>query len=602
MAVFQNFGAFFHRPLRKPTVLLNRERFSRRHLHAYLLGEFFRAIYSPDTHVGAMQAFNTIGWLCKQPRIPIARPGEPKPEKLVATEYSSLHPAAWWRDGLSVSEQFESFLSYHTDHPELLSRSIDALSSETPISKEGLPALLQSARDLFHDAWNEWARDYETLTSTWIDLREESKLSVLNAIAHQANALWRKTVIEELAIRRFLPRYGFPIGLQSLTSPDFKHEEKEPVNLERDGILAVSEYVPGSVVLAGGRTYTSRGLVGFWGEKSREREFGVRLWKYSCLLGHSWYRKWQDDSFACAVPECSGIKEDAGKVLLLPKFGYSTAAWDPPSWSGDPERVGRTQIASTSFLTPDQNRIHTDMRFGGILGLKATLCEGGELLASNSGESSLGFAVCTKCGYAESEKKIGTAREHLPRSFESHIPLNKHSGTCWRNGEAPVLRNHHLAAMHVTDLIELDFTTVNHNGLTEAAMTTLGYALKFSGAEMLELDSREIGVTTCRIGHAGRWGLQLFDSAAGGAGHVSELFANGRDWFERALEFMFRDQQHHHQCVTACLRCLLSSASQADYEKGLVQREQTYSVLKTLLRSEDQLIAPEPMQELPVER
>jgi hypothetical protein len=225
------------------------------------------------------------------------------------------------------------------------------------------------------------------------------------------------------------------------------------------------------------------------------------------------------------------------------------------------------------------------MGFAGIRGLTTTLCEGGELLASNSGDSNLGFALCTKCGYADSEKNIGVAREHLPTSFELHVPLRRQKGKCWRNNEAPVLRNHHLAALHVTDLLELDFTTVDHSGLSEATTTTLGHALKFAGAEMLELDAREIGVTVCRVGQAGRWGLQFFDSSAGGAGHVAELFATDRAWFEHTLQFMFRDEEHHRRCVTACLRCLLSSASQTAYESGLLQREHTHSMLQSLLNS-----------------
>src|SRR5262249_7995401 len=90
LAVFQDFGAFFHKPLRKPTVLLNRERFGRRHFNAFILGEFFRAIYAPTEHVGAMQAFNRIGWLCGQPMVPLARPGDPRPERLVDTSYEHL--------------------------------------------------------------------------------------------------------------------------------------------------------------------------------------------------------------------------------------------------------------------------------------------------------------------------------------------------------------------------------------------------------------------------------------------------------------------------------------------------------------------------------
>ena len=107
-------GAIFQgeAPLRKPTVLLNRERFGRRHLNAYFLGEFFRAIYQPTEHVGAMRAFNRIGWLCGQPMIPVVRPAEPRPERLAQISYEHLRKNdMWWEDGLSVAQQFESFLS-----------------------------------------------------------------------------------------------------------------------------------------------------------------------------------------------------------------------------------------------------------------------------------------------------------------------------------------------------------------------------------------------------------------------------------------------------------------------------------------------------------
>ena len=179
---------------------------------------------------------------------------------------------------------------------------------------------------------------------------------------------------------------------------------------------------------------------------------------------------------------------------------------------------------------------------------------------------------------------LQAGREKLPSNFEQHIPLNKQTGLCWRLSDAPVLRNHRLAAIQVTDLVELDFTRVDHPGLTEATTKTLGFALKLSGAEILELDSREIGVTGCRIGQACQWGLQLFDSAAGGAGHAAELFGNGQEWLARARDVMFRDGIHDQRCILACLRCLLISASQFDYEAGLLQRKQTLTLLDELLR------------------
>jgi DEAD/DEAH box helicase domain-containing protein len=583
LAVFQDFSSFFHRPLRKPTVLLNRERFGRRHLHAFLLGEFFRRIYSSDVRVGAMKAFNSIGWLSKQPIVPVVRPGDPRPDRLLEIKYEGLiQPEEWWKPNCSAAEQFESFLSYLEDNPDDLADSVKELLSVTPLANRALPGMLRETREAFHIEVAEWSDNYSRLTSAWEEVREDGKLVVLNAIAHQANSLWRRTVIEELATRRFLPRYGFPIGLQSLTSPSRANSSVEPVNLERDGVLAVGEYVPGSVVLAGGRTYKSHGIVSFWGDNQGDREFGLKLFRYRCLLGHTWYRNLKEEGKRCGVPGCDSVKEDSGKTLLVPKYGYSTAVWDPPSWSGNPERIGRTQMISTAFLTPNPQRTKSCVEFGGLTGLHATLCDGGELLAHNSGESKFGFAICTKCGFADSETKIGVGGENLPTTFEQHMPLDREKGKCWKNSETPVLRNNHLAALQVTDLIELDFSGVKHIGFTEAVVRTLGWALKLAGGELLELDSREIGVTASPVGKVGQWGLQLFDSSAGGAGHVAELFTSGEEWLRRALQVMFRNSEHHSQCATACLKCLLINASQTDYEDGLLQREQTYSILAPL--------------------
>jgi DEAD/DEAH box helicase domain-containing protein len=133
----------------------------------------------------------------------------------------------------------------------------------------------------------------------------------------------------------------------------------------------------------------------------------------------------------------------------------------------------------------------------------------------------------------------------------------------------------------VTDLIQLEFANVAGPPLSQRLITTLGYALKQAGAEMLELDPREIGMTVCRVGHA--WGLQLFDSTAGGAGHVVELFGQGVEWLDRSLSTMTREKEHDDTCVTACLRCLLTTASQYDYELGLLARRETRVRLSAMM-------------------
>ncbi len=356
--------------------------------------------------------------------------------------------------------------------------------------------------------------------------------------------------------------------------PDEKDSVREPVSLERDGILAISEYVPGSTILAGGKTFTSNGIVSYWDNGTKEKEFGTRLWQYACTSGHIWYNNWPEEpTSTCKASGCTRPKLDMGKALLVPRYGYSTAVWDPPSWQGTQERVGRAMLVSTEFLNPG-DRDATLEDFGRISGLKATLCEGGEILASNGGTSALGFSVCTRCGFADSETKTGIGRENLPKQFEFHTNLRKKDGKCWGNREAPVLRNLHLAGQQITDLVQLDFNKVLGPSLSQKFITTLGYALKQAGAELLELDPREIGMTTCKVG-TNAWGLQLFDSTAGGAGHVVELFSRGQEWLERSLGALFLERLHDETCITACLRCLLTSSSQYDYELGLLARKET---------------------------
>jgi DEAD/DEAH box helicase domain-containing protein len=589
-AVFLNFDLFFHRPLRKPTVLLSRERFGRKHFNAFLLGEFFRAIYPPGLRVGAMTAFQRMGWLQCRPQPPLLRAGEPLPNGLSPFTYAdSIQPdVSWWDNegGRSVARQFEDFLNYVAGHPEeYRERALTLLCGTPPADDLGeWSESIQKVRVAFNSVCDDWQHDYDGLINEWqsrLVEHEKQSLSQLNAIAHQAAALWNTTVIEELGTRQFLPRYGFPIGLQSLTVPQGPAYSKNPIKLQRDGILAVSEYVPGSTLLVGGRTYTSHGLIRAWRVGSEETGFGKRCWKYTCDIGHVSYSYVKDDGAACFVQGCTQQKRDKGEMLLIARYGYSTAAWDPPTWSGNTERIGETSLATMAFIGSSSNVRVRD--FAGVSGIEAELCEGGEMLAYNRGDSGYGFAICLRCGYAEGEVSLGDGLMRLPKGFESHIPLHLEHGLCWTENDPPVLRNHLLAATHVTDLLQLDFSSLRSDRLNNDAIVTLGHALRLAGAELLELDHRELGVHFSPVGRLAHLGIHMFDNTAGGAGHVVQLADSPFEWFKQALDVMYRDPNHHRNCESACLQCLLTNASQVDMELGRLHRRATYQVLSDLV-------------------
>jgi hypothetical protein len=155
-----------------------------------------------------------------------------------------------------------------------------------------------------------------------------------------------------------------------------------------------------------------------------------------------------------------------------------------------------------------------------------------------------------------------------------------------------------MAASHVTDLVQLDFANVVHAGL-ENAVFAWGHALKLAGAELLEIDHREIGVVFGPIGASAKTGIQLFDNTAGGAGHVLELAAAGEAWLTRALAVMHRDPEHHARCENACLLCLLTAASQSDFETGRLHRRNAHRTLEELLSGIAHGRDPEPSLSLP---
>lgn len=297
-AVFHDFAGFFTRPLRRPSVLLGRKRFARRHLNALLLGEFFRMLYSAGQRVGAMNAFQRIGWLMGRPRPPLIRSNDPWPttELNFESEIELCTDQVWWRSNAeNVAEQFLSFLSYIETRPEEFQNAARKLTDNTPVSEqtESWSELIAQVRADFAECCADWTGDYDGVLGEWKRRAEERgtsrNISQLNALAHQARELWRTTVIEELDTRQFLPRYGFPIGVQALRTLRGSNNVTDPIRLQRDGILAVSEYVPGSTVLAGGRAVTSRAISQAWRAGSGETGFGKRCWKYRCEAGHTSY-------------------------------------------------------------------------------------------------------------------------------------------------------------------------------------------------------------------------------------------------------------------------------------------------------------------------
>ncbi len=346
--------------------------------------------------------------------------------------------------------------------------------------------------------------------------------------------------------------------------------------LQRDGAIAVAEYVPGSVVIVGGQFVRSRGVQRAWGN-DQDDMVGVTLWRHTCEDGHSKclpVLELSDEH--CGVDGCSARMRRRLERLLVPRYGYATAAWEPPAWHGHRQRVGPVElIINHSVGQPTM----AEQEYGGLVGLHAAFLENVELIAANAGNTGNGFAICAACGYSDSEHgPRAEGRIDLPPGFETHPPLYRTGGKpCLGVGsQAPVARNVTLAARQFTDLVRFEFTGVR--GIDPVSLTTLGHALAQAGAELLELDQREIRMAVDPM-TAGRRIVRIFDAVGHGGGHMAELFRRGREWLVAARRVLYRSHTHDAICRTACITCILSAVSQDDAKNGMLDRKAALAVL-----------------------
>ena len=596
-AVFADFGKFLGRELRRPTVRMDRERLALRHAQAFLLGEFFRrkneAVGIKRT--GAMVAFGRMGVFYGFEEKPPFWEGGGAPKPPLAPQRADYY-----------AHEFKKFLLNLHDHgsveePGLMAQLSDLLAG-TPHA-----ALLADRHAFFagiiaryDDALAGWLSIWKPLRDEWNGLEETERRRGL-ALLYQMREVWETSVIEALAERQFLPRYGFPIGLQSLKvrTPETVKKDTDSgemrrvrvrdnpaFKLERDGLTAVGEYVPGSRLMVGGQIIHSRGLLKHWSgdpAQGQNDPFGLSGQMNVCPKQHRYYALGGAGA-ALTCPVCHERPNGQTKHLLIPAHGYVTAAWDPPKRHGALDSVGYAQPLTLAFQADGGTNRRRRTDFGGVRGLTALYQSDGEILVFNDGENN-GFAICHQCGYADVEKQYAPGRKFegrldLPSGFASHAPLDNPNpkSVCWAEGTSPVLRKRTLAARVTTDVVQINLQA------TSVVATTLSLALRQAGAALLELDPRELGALIVPTGEgADIYGPVIYDNVPGGAGHTAELFAQGREWLDEARRTLFVNAEHHARCGAACLDCVLTYEGQRAHEQGLLDRRSALTFLKDLL-------------------
>jgi DEAD/DEAH box helicase domain-containing protein len=565
--VFHRFRAFLERPFRRQVVdpFLRRQRFARRHLQAMFLSEFFAPIQRGKT--AAMDAYSNMGRFCGV-AVPDRWTGSTKPD--------------WTPTDAGYHEDFILFLrGLGTAFRERCRPIVRGTPLEDWIGVDtAWQSFLGEVELSFREAVAAWQKDYRSLRDAWLEIPKQTSPTVLsserakaNSIRYQINAIKDITVIEWFSDAGFLPRYGFPIHLQQLSvrvPKDGKADKSttsEKYRLQRQSLLALSEYVPGAELLVGGKVLESKGILKHWTESNRDEALGLNSWALRCANEHEYLATSQNG----ICTECGEGPADAGQMVMFPRFGYTTAAWAPPQPPGRKlDRVGTVVVTAVgAFATKAATKEVPD--FACVQGLRAYYYEAGqvELLLRNAGGADgsphgHGFAVCTRCGFAMSEKAPASQKGDppaLPKEFRDHPSVfsSTLASRCWPKNQDFVLHNKVLAARETTDVLVFDWPS----DCEEAAIYSLGRALLLAGTQLLELDSRELVVDLKRRS-SGEPSMVLYDATPGGAGHALELLNLGSVWLRKAGEILRGSPEHDESCRRACLDCLLDFSGQFD--------------------------------------
>jgi len=525
--VFRDFKFYLDKPHKKLTISLEKEKIAIRHFNSLMLSKFYEN-YANSKDTLVFDSFKKMGYFV----------GIYETPKYTDNPYSKLK---FEIDENSVYNNFIDFLTNYKIKDED-KKAFDEIFNYT-----------NKVLDYNH-LIKVFTNQVKAISSTYINSLKElysdwnyaSTSSHKNAVRYNIKQKHGESLIEIFSNAQVLPKYGFPIDIKTLQVIN----APKMFELSRSSFLALSEYVPGSKILAGGMLIESKGIAKHFTGENLDEAFGKKGFTYLCDKGHfftSPYIKVHE----CSMSGCKGVVKPASSYLM-PEHGYITAASDKLSYrAGSPEKVGRLEIHSAIHTSSENDINFTYDDFSIIYKEKALI------YGINRGNKGLGFAICTKCGYAESEKEKVNAGSYdkLPASFKKHSSIYSESSSNICLDTSPtVWRNHNLMAKMITDAIMI----IPKRDISDISIAqTLANAMQLSGAEELGIDEREINALIQEVD--GKLSILIYDNQSGGVGYVYDLAKNRwNNWIERTRQRLFVDEKHNDECLNGCIKCVVT--------------------------------------------
>jgi hypothetical protein len=309
-----------------------------------------------------------------------------------------------------------------------------------------------------------------------------------------------ENILNFMSRKNVLPKYGFPVDTVEMTTTG----SNTGLRLQRDLSMAISEYAPGSQIVANGNLITSRYI----------RKVPSMSWKMfdyircECnTLNISPHEEETDEERLVVCMQCGksliGTKR---RTFLVPSFGFEADNDIKKPGLKKPERTfkGETSYVGyrTQFEMPSYSIGDSVIQLG--------FSQSDELAVLNESN----FYVCETCGYTDLDESnfVGTKKMQHKNSA-GHTCRNK------------ILKRYSLGYRFETDVVLMKFVSPELCKW-ETALSVL-YGVLLGICNYLNIEGNDI--SGCLqyfynpISNQPNFALVLFDKTPGGAGHVRRL-------------------------------------------------------------------------------
>lgn len=362
-----------------------------------------------------------------------------------------------------------------------------------------------------------------------------------------------ENVLSFLSRKNIMPQYGFPVDTVALLVEDRKAGNHFGVELQRDLAMAISEYAPGSQVVANGKLFTSRYI-------RKLPSIGWKMYDYiSCGSCNSLNIEVNVGDLenerlkTCRICGCT-LKTEAQKTFLMPEFGFEadSASVQKPGLIR-PKRTFRGEISYVGYRYASEQR---KVKIGKAIA-EIQYCSKDEMAVMNRSD----FYVCETCGYAELSDKFVKVIE------------KSHKASNGRRCNQKQLRRLSLGYRFETDVFQLRVVDVpleleEH----DQALSVLHAMLR---GISLALDIEEQDIDGCLQSYENPisgeycYGFVFYDSTPGGAGHVKRLNDDKLLFkaIERALDVVMNCTCGGDAAEASCYGCLRSYGNQRIHDQ-----------------------------------